>query len=89
MSAPTHVVRWLPTKRQFTAITLPPIGIFIRKSWWCDTGYQSRTRLIRHERVHWQQAQNLGVIRYYVTYLILAARYGYDEHPMEIAARRA
>lgn len=43
-------------------------------------------RLIDHEAVHVRQAERLGPLLF-PTYLWLAARYGYADHPLERAAR--
>jgi hypothetical protein len=65
------------------AITLPPFGIFIRPDH-IDDAY-----LRRHESVHWEQAKEIGVIMFYIKYLYFQVRYGYQDNPMEIEARKA
>lgn len=64
-------------------VTLPPFGIYIRERCLADD------QLCRHERAHWAQWQRMGTVRFYAVYLWLLARHGYDEHPMELEARRA
>lgn len=76
-------VRWWLKVTGYAGITLPPFGIFIVSERINDE------RLIRHEQVHWQQAQKLGVARFYVQYLWFNLRYGYHNNPMEIEARAA
>lgn len=73
---------WLRTFK-YAGITLPPFGIFILSERINDQ------RLIRHEQAHWRQAQQLGVVKFYVKYLWLNMRYGYKNNPMEIEARIA
>jgi hypothetical protein len=77
----------LPINKRFAAITLPPVGIFIRPEWWYTHRYTAHARLLRHELAHWDQYRQRGAIRYYWDYLTLAARHGYKDHPMEIEAR--
>lgn len=81
------VLSYLPIRKSFSAITLPPWGIFIRKSWWCAVRYTRRAKLLRHEYVHWRQYQDRGVFKYYFDYLVFAWHYGYQNHPMELEAR--
>jgi hypothetical protein len=38
---------------------------------------------------HWAQYQRMGAVRFYAVYLWLLLRHGYQNHPMEIEARRA
>lgn len=77
------LIRWWLKLTGYAGITLPPFGIFIVSERINDE------RLIRHEQVHWQQAQKLGVVRFYVQYLWFNLRYGYHNNPMEIEARAA
>jgi len=44
-------------------------------------------RLIAHELKHVDQLRELGLVRYWWAYLRLLRRYGYEAHPMEVAAR--
>jgi len=77
------LIRWWLRTTKYAGITLPPFGIFILSERINDQ------RLIRHEQAHWEQAQRLGVIRFYVQYLWLNLRHGYKNNPMEIEARAA
>lgn len=45
--------------------------------------------LIAHELQHVAQLAELGLLRYWVRYLTLLLRFGYERHPMEIEARIA
>jgi len=67
---------WYP---MFDAITVYPIGIFI-KSECRDDG-----RLLRHENVHWVQQTQLGAVRFYSLYLYHWIRCGfsYSANPFE------
>jgi hypothetical protein len=78
-----HVIRWFLRAAGFGGITLPPLGIFIlperlHQGW-----------LVRHEQAHWQQAQRMGVVRFYATYIWYTIRHGYRNNPMEVEAREA
>lgn len=75
------VLRFLNAVRR-DAVTLPPFGIFVRPERMSDEA------LLRHEQVHWAQWQRMGTLRFYISYLWLLMRHGYDNHPMEIEARK-
>jgi hypothetical protein len=64
-------------------VTLPPLGIYIRERCLADD------RLCRHEQTHWAQWQKMGTIRFYATYLWYNVRYGYQDNPMEVEARKS
>lgn len=74
-----YYVRYIPAG--YTAITLPPFGIFIHES------QRGNKTLLLHELVHWCQYLQHGLIGYYAGYLADHARYGYDRNPWEIEAR--
>ena len=76
-------VRWYLKAVGFAGITLPPFGVYILAERLDDEA------LRKHELAHWQQAADLGVFKFYVKYLWLLARHGYQRHPMEIEARVA
>ena len=68
------MLRW----RGFAGVTLPPFGIFIIEERLQDE------RLIKHEKEHWRQAQELGTIKFYARYLWYWLKFGYTpNHPME------
>jgi hypothetical protein len=77
-----HLVKLFLTRTGYAGITLPPFGIYILKERMSDE------LLKRHEMVHWEQYQRMGVIGFYVTYLWYNIRYGYWNNPMEIEARK-
>lgn len=62
------------------AMTIPPIGIFIKRS------EQNNDLLLQHELIHWRQYQDRGTLMFYVDYF-LGLLAGYDDHPMEKEAR--
>lgn len=66
---------------RFRAITLPPIGIFIR------TEHSSNQQIKRHELVHWEQYKRYGLFMFYAMYLWYSIWYGYWDNPMEVEAR--
>lgn len=76
-------VQWFLRLTKYHGITLPPFGIYVIAERIEDE------RLRRHEQAHWEQAQRLGVIRFYVQYLWFNLRYGYHNNPMEAEARAA
>ncbi len=73
------ILRW----RGFTAVTLPPFGIYALPE------RMTSVRLHRHEIKHWEQYKRMGLVRFYVTYLWLTLRHGYKMNPMEVEARAA
>lgn len=75
-------LQWLLKRGGYNAITLPPLGI------WATTNHVNNHRLYQHECVHWQQAQRMGLVKYYATYCWYHLRYGYEHNPMEIEARQ-
>lgn len=76
-------VRWWLKVSGFAGITLPPFGVYILAERLTDQ------RLIRHEAVHWGQAERMGLVKFYTRYLWLLICHGYKNHPMEIEARHA
>ncbi len=76
-------VRWFLRTFGYGGICLPPVGIFIL------TERINEAPLIRHEQCHWQQAQRMGIVRWYLTYAWYTIRHGYRNNPMEIEAREA
>lgn len=74
-------LRWYLRATGFTGITLPPLGMFLLRERFNDE------QLRRHEEVHWEQAQRLGVVRFYALYLWYSVRYGYRNNPLEVEAR--
>lgn len=69
------------TKAWVWGQTIPPIGIFLRD------GHENDPRLLAHEKVHWAQYEQMGLIRFYLTYWYYLIRYGYTNNPMEVEAR--
>lgn len=78
-----HIVRWFLRAFGFGGVTLPPFGVFILAE------RMDNERLVRHEQCHWQQAQRMGIVRWYVIYLWYNLRHGYWNNPLEIEARAA
>lgn len=66
----------------FNARTIPPIGIFIKKS------QKDNIDLLNHELIHWKQFQKLGFINFYTTYISEHIKNGYDNNRLEIEARK-
>ena len=78
-----HVIRWFLRTFGCGGITLPPLGVLILAE------RINEAPLIRHEQCHWQQAQRMGALGFYTSYLWGLVRHGYRNHPMEIEAREA
>lgn len=74
-------IRWWLRLWGFHGITLPPFAIYILAERLDDEG------LIKHEQVHWAQAQRMGTLKFYATYLWQVLRYGYKNAPLEREAR--
>ena len=72
-----HVVRWFLKAAGRYAVCLPPRGIYVLP------GRAGEPGLLQHELVHWRQAQEMGVAKFYAKYLWLLIRHGYQRHPME------
>jgi hypothetical protein len=68
----------------YTAITLPPFGIFLQESL---IGTPNFDAIVAHEHVHWEQAKQHGIFSYYALYLVHLIRYGYENHPFELEAQ--
>lgn len=68
---------------RWSAITLPPVGIFICQSDFNDEGIR------RHELVHWEQYRRMSTIGFYVRYLTgwVVAGFRYTNNWMEQEAR--
>lgn len=66
----------------FNARTIPPFGIFIKKS------QKNNTALLNHELIHWNQFKNLGLLGFYTTYITEHIKNGYDLNRLEIEARK-
>jgi hypothetical protein len=65
----------------FNAMTVPPIGIFIRRD------QVENGALLQHEVIHWNQYRRRGLLPYYLGYFSEMMKYGYDGMPMEYEAR--
>ncbi len=63
-------------------VTIPPFGIYIKKD------YLNDARLIAHEKIHWRQYKEMGLIKFWWKYWVGLLQYGYTQHPMEIEAYR-
>lgn len=50
-------------------ITLAPFGIYILKKYW-DYPTYTFERIINHERIHWKQQLEMGIIFFYIWYLL-------------------
>ncbi len=74
-----YLIKELPNN--FHAFTIPPFGIFIKKS------EKNNKILIEHELVHWQQFQKEGIISYMFNYIMESLQNGYDQNKYEIEAR--
>ena len=71
-----------------SGIALPPLGIYIDQVRYLERSEEARVRLLRHEKVHWDQWEQLGFWRGNVGYVLLWFRFGYRNHPREVEARK-
>lgn len=62
------------------AQVLVPRRIFVKR------GAALTRRLLAHELVHVEQLEQMGLLRYWWSYLMLLLRCGYHDHPMELDA---
>jgi hypothetical protein len=67
------------------AITIPPFGIFISQEYKSEG--DGPGTILAHEKIHWLQYQELGLIGFYYSYIPDLIRYGRIDHPMEVDAR--
>ena len=65
------------------AITMPWKTIYLKQ------GYVAPEWLIRHEEVHIKQIKELGAFKFTFLYLWYIIKYGYENNPFEIEARKA
>lgn len=75
-----YYVQWVVPS--YRAITIPPIGIFVKKK--CE----SDQKLLKHEIIHWKQYKRMGLPKFYINYFKQFLIYGYKNMPMEIEARK-
>lgn len=74
------LIEFILRRTGFGGITLP-WGVFILRERLRDHA------LIAHERVHVEQIQRMGILRFYLTYVWQWLRYGYQDMPLEKEAR--
>lgn len=67
--------------KNYNARTIPPFGIYVKES------ERNNNSLIEHEKIHWKQYQECGLLKFYLQYAGELKKYGYDKMPMEIEAR--
>jgi len=67
----------------YRAMTIPPIGIFIKKE------YKGNKSILKHDLIHWHQYKKYGFILFYFRYFMQLLLIGYDLMPMEIEARQS
>lgn len=79
-----YYVNYLPCN--FKGMTIPPFGIFIKKTYKNETNKPGS--LIRHERIHWLQYEKLGLFSFYKTYFLEYYNNGYKNNKLEIQARK-
>lgn len=42
--------------------------------------------LVNHERIHYEQQQKIGLVRFVITYWYQCLKYGYTKAPLELEA---
>lgn len=75
------LLRWWLLRTYWAGLALPPFGAWVENI--------DSERMVKHERRHLQQAQEMGVLRWYVLYLWYTVRHGYWDNPLEVDARAA
>lgn len=68
--------------KNYNARTIPPFGIYVKES------EKDNQALIEHEKIHWKQYQEKGLINFYSDYSKELKQFGYDKMPMEKEARK-
>lgn len=70
-------LRWvLPSN--VTAITLCPFGVYVKQA------YIYNGVVVRHELIHWRQQLEMGILPFYVWYLLEALiKWSYDDISFE------
>jgi hypothetical protein len=75
-----YYIKYLPFK--FRGATIPPFGIFIL------TEHKDNIDILEHDLIHWKQYKRMGLIIYYLRYIVQLIFIGYDTMPMELEARQ-
>jgi len=73
--AKVRYVNILPPPRQ--AMTIPPFGVFILEK------HRGSEVIHRHEKCHWQQYQEKGLLSFYTDYFGHTIEHGYSGNEME------
>lgn len=81
-------LRWILLATGSGAITLPPLGVFVRPDMYTERTPAFLKDLLQHENGHWAQYQRMGLFTFYGKYLWYTLRYGYTANPMEVEARQ-
>lgn len=72
--------KWFLRSARFSAITMPWRSIYVLEEAWHDAA------LRYHERIHIEQMERDGTVRFCVLYLGFLIRYGYWRNPYEVEA---
>jgi|TARA_R110000823_G_scaffold201757_2_gene332604 hypothetical protein len=73
----------LPDKMM--AVTIPPFGILISNKYQSEGGGPGT--VLAHEKIHWLQYNELGLVNFYYYYITDFVKCGRINHPMEVDAR--
>ena len=68
------------------AATIPPFGIFIEKEYKNED--DAPGSILSHEKIHWNQYQRMGLIKFYYAYVSEYIKHGRIHNWMEEEARR-
>ena len=69
------------------AATIPPFGIFIEEKYKMEG--DGKGTLLAHERIHWEQYQEMGFFKFYYEYFSEYVKHGrVNDHWMEVDARK-
>jgi hypothetical protein len=73
-------LKWFLRRHGFAAVTMPWRRVYMLPEW------QDYEPVIQHERVHLEQIDREGPIRFTLLYLYWTLRYGYERNPFEVEA---
>jgi hypothetical protein len=77
------LLKWWLERTRWAGVAIPPFGA------WIEPAHLNNERLVKHETRHLEQAQEVGVLKWYVLYAWYTLRHGYWNNPFEVDAREA
>jgi len=74
---------WWLHRNQFWAIPMPWRVVHVRRDMWSENRTALRETIIQHERVHYEQMERDGTLRWHFWYFYYAWKFGYRMNPYE------